>query len=92
MKIRVLLLLVGIALLPCSCSEPTIERVTLQDRVSSMYSDFSDIAELGTVEYTVKQVIRGKSHTKIGRGVLVAWAKKHPLWLDGVCEGWHRFE
>lgn len=80
---------VGIALLPCSCSEPTIERVTLQDRVSSMYSDFSDIAELGTVEYTVKQVIRGKSHTKIGERSLGSVGKKSILfgWMAYVKAG-----
>ena len=80
---------VGIALLPCSCSEPTIERVTLQDRVSSMYSDFSDIAELGTVEYTVKQVIRGKSHTKIGERSLGSMGEKSILfgWMAYVKAG-----
>ena len=80
---------VGIALLPCSCSEPTIERVTLQDRVSSMYSDFSDIAELGTVEYTVKQVIRGKSHTKIGERSLGSVGEKSILfgWMAYVKAG-----
>ena len=80
---------VSIALLPCSCSEPTIERVTLQDRVSSMYSDFSDIAELGTVEYTVKQVIRGKSHTKIGERSLGSVGEKSILfgWMAYVKAG-----
>ena len=80
---------VGAALLPCSCSEPTIERVTLQDRVSSMYSDFSDIAELGTVEYTVKQVIRGKSHTKIGERSLGSVGEKSILfgWMAYVKAG-----
>lgn len=80
---------VGIALLPCSCSEPTIERVTLQDRVSSMYSDFSDIAEFGTVEYTVKQVIRGKSHTKIGERSLGSVGEKSILfgWMAYVKAG-----
>ena len=80
---------VSIALLPCSCSEPTIERVTLQDRASSMYSDFSDIAELGTVEYTVKQVIRGKSHTKIGERSLGSVGEKSILfgWMAYVKAG-----
>lgn len=89
MKIRILLLLVGIALLPCSCSEPTIERIAPQDKVSSMYSDFSDIAELGTVEYTVKQVIRGKSHTKIGERSLGSVGEKSILfgWMAYVKAG-----
>ena len=60
------MLFVSISLFCCSCSDPVVERVSPQDQVVSVYVSFSDVAEMGTVEYTIKQVVRGKSLTKIG--------------------------
>ena len=89
MKTRILFFLTSMMLLGCSCSGPTTERVVLQDQVSSVYSGFSDVAELGTVEYTVKQIIRGKSHTKIGDKSIGSVGEKSILfgWMAYVKAG-----
>lgn len=89
MKIRVLFFLTSMILLCCSCSGPTTERVTPQDQVSSVFSGLSDVAELGMVEYTVKQVIRGKSQTKIGERSIGSMGEKSILfgWIAYVKAG-----
>lgn len=89
MKIRVLMFFVSVTLFCSSCSDPVIERVAPQDQVSSVYSGFSEVAELGTVEYTIKQVIRGKSHTKIGERSIGSVGEKSILfgWMAYVKAG-----
>ena len=89
MKMKVLIFFVSIALFCCSCSDPTIERVTPQDQVASVFEGFSDVAELGTVEYTIKQVVRGKSRTKIGDRSIGSVGEKSILfgWMAYVKAG-----
>ena len=89
LKMKILLSFISIALFCCSCSDPVIERVTSPDEVASVYSGFSDVAELGTVEYTIKQVIRGKSHTKIGDKSIGSVGEKSILfgWMAYVKAG-----
>lgn len=79
MKINVLSSIVSIVLFCCSCSNPDVGHVTVQDQTASMYAGFSDAAELGTVEYTIKQVIRGKSQTKIGDKSIGSMGEKNIL-------------
>lgn len=83
------MLLASIVLLCSTCSEPTIERVAPQDQVSSVFEGFSEVAELGTVEYTIKQVIRGKSRTKIGDTSIGSVGEKSILfgWMAYVKAG-----
>lgn len=89
MKIRILFFLTSMMLLGWSCSEPTTERVVPQNQVPSVFSGLSDVAELGTVEYTIKQVIRGKSHTKIGEKSIGSVGEKSILfgWMAYVKAG-----
>ena len=89
MKLKFLIFLTCVTLLCCSRSEPTIERVTSQDQIASVFEGFTDVAELGTVEYTIKQVIRGKSHTKIGDRSIGSVGEKSILfgWMAYVKAG-----
>ena len=89
MKLKFLIFLTCVTLLCCSRSEPTIERVTSQDQIASVFEGFTDVAELGTVEYTIRQVIRGKSHTKIGDRSIGSVGEKSILfgWMAYVKAG-----
>ena len=89
MKMRFLIFLICIALFCCSCSNPVIERVSPQDQITSVYAGFSDVAEMGTVEYSIKQVVRGKSRTKIGDRSIGGVGEKNILfgWMAYVKAG-----
>ena len=58
-----------IVLLCASCSKQVIEEISLEQKLSEKMSQMSDVAELGSVEYTVTKVVKAsddKSWYKVG--------------------------
>lgn len=74
MKVKCLIAVLGIALLNCSCSGLSTNEVQQKDKLSNMQYEVSDIAELGSVEYTIKQVISDKNSSSLGsKSILFGW-------------------
>ena len=68
-KITFAILAAFLVLLCASCSEQTAEEISLEKKLSEKMSQMSDVAELGSVEYTVTKIVKASddaSWYKIG--------------------------
>ena len=68
-KITSVIIATVIVLLCASCSKQVIEEISLEQKLSEKMSQMSDVAELGSVEYTVTKVVKAsddKSWYKVG--------------------------
>ena len=57
-KITSVIIATVIVLLCASCSKQVIEEISLEQKLSEKMSQMSDVAELGSVEYTVTKVVK----------------------------------
>ena len=57
-KYTYLILAAAVMLLCASCSMLGLEKVSLEQKLSKKMSQITDVAELGTVEYTVTKVVK----------------------------------
>ncbi|MCQ2287335.1 MAG: DUF4230 domain-containing protein [Bacteroidales bacterium] len=66
MKILHLIVLAFVPLLLCSCGEQENKEKLPQDGAALPLYEISEVAELGSVKYTIRQVIKGEDDNKIG--------------------------
>lgn len=57
-KCTYLIMAAAVMLLCASCSKLGLEKVSLEQKLSEKMSQITDVAELGTVEYTVTKVVK----------------------------------
>ena len=57
-KCTYLILAAAVMLLCASCSKLGLKKVSLEQKLSEKMSQITDVAELGTVEYTVTKVVK----------------------------------
>lgn len=89
MKVKCLIMVLGMALLSWSCSDSSTEDVQKKDKLSSLQYEMFDIAELGSVEYTIKQIISDKQTNMRGqKSILFGWVAyvKAGIDLNGFSE------